>query len=83
MFYKESDRYWKDFTDLATQHRVDVSNLMASDERSVAHIVNEGFDWIYESLHTTDALSTCYSNCNSKTAPFAVGQVHRTFKKLQ
>lgn len=83
MFYKESDRYWKDLTDLATQYRVDVSNLVATNERSVAHIVNEGFDWIYESLHTTDALSVCYSNCNSKTAPFAVSQAYRTFKKLQ
>jgi MoaA/NifB/PqqE/SkfB family radical SAM enzyme len=83
MFYKESDRYWKDLTDLATQHGVDVSTLVATNERSVASIVNQGFDWIYESLHTTDALSICYSNCNSKTAPFAVGQAHRTFKKLQ
>lgn len=83
MFYKESDRYFKDTVDLADKHGVDVSKLVATDERSVATIVNAGFAWVYENLATTDALSVCYSNCNSKTAPFAVGQTHRTFKKLQ
>lgn len=82
MFYKESDRYFADMVDLAKEHGVDVSGLVATDDRSVATIVNEGFDWVYESLHTNRALSVCYSNCNSKTAPFAVGQGHRTFKKL-
>lgn len=83
MFYKESDRYFKDIVDLAGKHGADVSNLFATDERSVASIVNSGFDWVYESLTTADALSICYRNCNSKTAPFAVGQANRTFKKLQ
>lgn len=83
MFYKESDRYYDDMVNLAKQHGRDIADLVATDDKTVASIVNAGFDWVYESLHTTDALSTCYQNCNSKTAPFAVGQANRTFKKLQ
>jgi len=83
MFYKESERYFADIVDLAKEHGVDVSDLVATDNRTVASIVDAGFDWVYESLHTDKALSVCYNNCNSKTAPFAVGQTHRTFKKLQ
>lgn len=82
MFYKESDRYYDDMVNLAKSHSVDISTLVANDSRTVASIVDAGFDWVYESLHTTDALSTCHQNCNSKTAPFAVSQVHRTYKKL-
>jgi len=82
-FNKESDNYYQDIIDLAGKYRVDISSLYASDDRPVSSIVNQGFSWIYESLHTTDALSICYRHCNSKTAPFAVGQAHITFKKLQ
>jgi hypothetical protein len=82
MFYKESDNYWKDITDLAEEYSVNVFDLIATDERSVSSIVNRGFDWIYESLSTTKALSICYRNCNSKTAPFAVGQTHKNTKIL-
>lgn len=82
MFYKESDRYYDDMVNLAKSHGVDISNLIATDDRTVASIVDAGFDWVYESLDTTNALSTCHQNCNSTTAPFAVGQAHRTLKKL-
>jgi MoaA/NifB/PqqE/SkfB family radical SAM enzyme len=82
MFYKESDRYWKDLTDLAEQYGVNVFDLIATDERLVSSIVDRGFDWIYESLTTTKALSICYHQCNSKTAPFAVGQAHKNTKIL-
>jgi sulfatase maturation enzyme AslB (radical SAM superfamily) len=82
MFNKESDCYYDDIVNLAKQHGVDIANLVATDDRTVASIVNAGFDWVYESLHTNDALSICYRACNSKTAPFAVGQTHRTYKKL-
>jgi malonyl CoA-acyl carrier protein transacylase len=82
MFYKESDMHFKDAVDLADRHGVDLSMLVATDERSVANIVNAGFDWVYENLATTDALSVCYSNCNSKTSSFVIGQANRTFKEL-
>jgi MoaA/NifB/PqqE/SkfB family radical SAM enzyme len=82
MFYKESDSYFKDAVDLANKHGVDLSKLVATNERSVANIVNAGFDWVYENLDTADALAVCYSNCNSKTSSFVIGQANRTFKEL-
>ena len=78
----QSDRYYDDMVNLAKSHGVYIANLIATDDRTVASIVDAGFDWVYESLHTTNALSTCHQNCNSATAPFAVGQAHRTLKKL-
>lgn len=82
MFYKESDRYYNDMVNLAKQHGVDISNLVATDDRTVADIVDTGFDWVYESLKTNDALSICYKNCNSKSAPFAVSQSHIIYNKF-
>ena len=83
MFYKESDSHFKDIVDLANRHGADVSMLVATDERSVANIVNAGFDWVYENLATADAPAVCYRNCNSKTSSFVIGQTNRTFKELQ
>ncbi len=83
MFYKESDCYYHDAQLLAEKHGRKLSDLTASDDRTVATIVNEGFDWVYENLDKESALSICYRNCNSADAPYAVSQVHSTVKKLQ
>jgi MoaA/NifB/PqqE/SkfB family radical SAM enzyme len=83
MFNKETDRHYKDMLDLAAEYNVDVSNLVARDDRPVSAIVDLGFNWIYNSLPTSKALSICYRHCNSTTAAFTAGQLHIKRVNLQ
>jgi MoaA/NifB/PqqE/SkfB family radical SAM enzyme len=73
-FTQKRDRRFANFHERLTEQGLDLADLKATDDRPVSSIINRGFDWIYDSITTDKALTSCYFHCHPKDAPFRQSQ---------
>ena len=73
-FQKTFDHRYPDFVKQLTNAGLVEADLVANQDRTVKQIVNDGFDWIYNSLGTDQQLVACFRHCHPEKSNFRQSQ---------
>jgi len=72
-FTQTTDYRFENFSNALTEAGLTMQDLIA-DSKTVREIVDRGFDWIYNRITTSRALTGCFNHCHPNKSNFRMSQ---------